>query len=501
MIELLPHNLPTFSSAMSHLTTNGRVAIVQATGTGKTYNTMAIMEEFPDTKVLYVLPRRSMIDNIRLYPEWNETNVTFVTYLYLLSHNIDVSDTLVILDEFQYAGAPVWGKPIIDIMQNALYVVGLSATPIRHLDKGRDMAEELFKGNIVYGTSLKEAFELGIFKKFYYYAMISDVEDIIQKYNIPRARLGLYGYYELGIRIRKYWNKDNDKIIIFCSSIKQIEEVEPQVSFWFGEDVKVFKLHSKSNTNNVLHDFSEHKGVAAILCVDMLNVGVHVSGVSALVFLRKTNSPNLFEQQLGRGLSASKNAKNLQVFDVVGNYNNVSHMRQLCMWVSGVKENTKEAKEMFIVDDVLLSIEEVLGERNKPFVWETWMDAIIIDNYPTAGPSMYIMIPGVTKVQVSARAKELGVYYRKRWTPDEDLVILKYYPKEGKEVYKRLRGRTPQKCQSRASTLGVKFIGRWTIDEDIFLYQHYPYEGAQCFKELQQFTFDECMKRVRRLGL
>lgn len=501
MIKLLPHNLPTFSSAMSHLTSSRRVAVIQATGTGKTYITMAIMEEFPDTKILYVLPRKAMIDNIRLYPEWNETNVIFVTYAYLLNHNIDVSDRLVILDEFQYAGAKVWGKPIIDIMKNALYVVGLSATPIRYLDSERNMAVELFKGNIVYGTSLKEAFDLGIFKKFYYYAMISDVEDIIKKYNIPRARLGIYGYYELGIRIRKYWNKENDKIIIFCSSIKQIEEVEPQVSFWFGEDTTVFKLHSRVNTNSVLEGFSTHKGVSVILCVDMLNVGVHVSGVSALVFLRKTDSPNLFEQQLGRGLSASKYAKNLQIFDVVGNYSNVHHMKKLCMWVSGVKENSKEAKEMFIVDDVLLSIEEVLGEKHKPFVWETWMDAIIIDNYPTVGPSMYIMIPGVTKVQVSNRAKELGVYYRKRWTPEEDLVISTYYPKEGKEVYKRLKGRTPQQCQSRASTLGVPYIGRWTIDDDIFLYRHYPVEGVECFKELQQFTFDECVKRVRRLGM
>ncbi|MDY4919826.1 MAG: helicase-related protein, partial [Phascolarctobacterium sp.] len=57
-----------------------------------------------------------------------------------------------------------------------------------------------------------------------------------------------------------------------------------------------------------------------IFSVDMFNEGVDIPSVDMVMFLRPTESPVVFLQQLGRGLRLSKGKKYLNVLDFIGNY-------------------------------------------------------------------------------------------------------------------------------------------------------------------------------------
>ena len=60
--------------------------------------------------------------------------------------------------------------------------------------------------------------------------------------------------------------------------------------------------------------------IKVIFSVDMFNEGLDVKNVDMVMFLRPTQSPTIFLQQLGRGLRKDKNKNYLNVLDFIGNY-------------------------------------------------------------------------------------------------------------------------------------------------------------------------------------
>lgn len=86
-------------------------------------------------------------------------------------------------------------------------------------------------------------------------------------------------------------------------------------------------------------EFSEERDVAieklksgeirVIFSVDMFNEGVDVPSVDMVMFLRPTESPTVFLQQLGRGLRKSNGKEYLNVLDFIGNYLKAGRVRYL----------------------------------------------------------------------------------------------------------------------------------------------------------------------------
>ena len=66
-----------------------------------------------------------------------------------------------------------------------------------------------------------------------------------------------------------------------------------------------------------------------IFSVDMFNEGVDITSVDMVMFLRPTESPIVFLQQLGRGLRKSKGKEYLNVLDFIGNYEKAGRVRFL----------------------------------------------------------------------------------------------------------------------------------------------------------------------------
>lgn len=69
--------------------------------------------------------------------------------------------------------------------------------------------------------------------------------------------------------------------------------------------------------------------IKVIFSVDMFNEGVDIPSVDMVMFLRPTESPVVFLQQLGRGLRRSKGKEYLNVLDFIGNYEKAGRVRYL----------------------------------------------------------------------------------------------------------------------------------------------------------------------------
>ena len=76
-----------------------------------------------------------------------------------------------------------------------------------------------------------------------------------------------------------------------------------------SERVQNYKLAQSTPSQNQLK---------VILSVNILNEGVHIPGVEAVMFLRRTVSPVVYLQQLGRCMKTGQTTQPI-VFDFVGN--------------------------------------------------------------------------------------------------------------------------------------------------------------------------------------
>src|SRR5699024_10680914 len=65
-----------------------------------------------------------------------------------------------------------------------------------------------------------------------------------------------------------------------------------------------------------------------LFCIDMLNEGVHVEGISGVILFRPTVSPIIYKQQIGRALTAGTQTTPL-ILDVVNNFEGLSSISGL----------------------------------------------------------------------------------------------------------------------------------------------------------------------------
>ena len=77
--------------------------------------------------------------------------------------------------------------------------------------------------------------------------------------------------------------------------------------------------------------------------MDILNEGIHVDDIDGIFMLRKTTSPIIYFQQIGRALSFSGRNKQIKIFDLVNNFNN--HMAIDRLYQELHEEFEKRSKE------------------------------------------------------------------------------------------------------------------------------------------------------------
>ena len=338
-LKLLPHNQQAVDKTMFHFKSGAqRAAIIHPTGTGKSYCIAAIAQQFK--KIAVIAPNKYVLAQIK-----NVCGNSVEIYTY--SKITKISPTgydLIVIDELHRMGARTWEVGIKNLLQvnpNAK-VLGTTATPIRYLDNERDMAEDYFKGDVISQIELVDAMVGGILPVPHYVVGYYSLEFLNEILEVPRPELVQKALEEKVEAIRENWNKSNGvpgiisrhisqdtkRIIIFFKDILDLQNSKQTVIDWFikaGMNVyKTYEIHSKSQTN--LNDFEQdgYGGVKLMFCVNMLNEGVHVSGVDAIVFLRATRSRNVWFQQMGRVMDAGK--KKAVVLDLVANARSIEDL-------------------------------------------------------------------------------------------------------------------------------------------------------------------------------
>ena len=338
-LKLLPHNQQAVDKTMFHFKSGAqRAAIIHPTGTGKSYCIAAIAQQF--NKVAVIAPNKYVLAQIK-----NVCGNSVEIYTY--SKITKISPTgydLIVIDELHRMGARTWEVGIKNLLQvnpNAK-VLGTTATPIRYLDNERDMAEDYFKGDVISQIELVDAMVGGILPVPHYVVGYYSLEFLNEILEVPRPELVQKALEEKVEAIRENWNKSNGvpgiisrhisqdtkRIIIFFKDILDLQNSKQTVIDWFikaGMNVyKTYEVHSKSQTN--LNDFEQdgYEGTKLLFCVNMLNEGVHVSGVDAIVFLRATWSRNIWFQQMGRVMDAGK--KKAVILDLVANARSIEDL-------------------------------------------------------------------------------------------------------------------------------------------------------------------------------
>lgn len=161
-IHLYKHNEDAYRAVETMLEEKQMAAVIHPTGTGKSMIAFKLVEQHPHKHFLWLSPSeyiyKTQLENI----DTQFSNIEYMSYSRLMKHE-DSIDTLhpdyIILDEFHRCGAAEWGKSVRKLLEAYPKAkrLGLSATNIRYLDNQRNMAEELFEGNIASEMTLGEA--------------------------------------------------------------------------------------------------------------------------------------------------------------------------------------------------------------------------------------------------------------------------------------------------------------------------------------------------------
>ena len=282
-LRLFEHNEKAYRAAVRMMEQYGKAAIVHPTGTGKSYIAFKLIEDNPEKVVIWLSPSeyifKTQLESLkRNDPDFPLANVHFYTYAKLMCCTQAQLDEIaaqkpayIILDEFHRAGAECWGESTVALLKLCpdAKLLGLTATNIRYLDNNRDMAEELFDSRVASNMTLGEAVVRGILPAPKYVTTVYQYQKALAKYQARVDNLRTPGIQDV-----------NQKYL----------------------DALRRALEQADGLDRVFADFKTDTGdrLKLLFCIDMLNEGVHVEGISGVILFRPTISPIIYKQQIAR---------------------------------------------------------------------------------------------------------------------------------------------------------------------------------------------------------
>ncbi len=150
------------------------------------------------------------------------------------------------------------------------------------------------------------------------------IQDVNQKY-LDALRRALEQADGLDKVFEHHITNKSGKYIVFCANKEHMDEMISHVPEWFAKvnaEVAVYEAYSDDpGTDKAFADFKTDTSnrLKLLFCIDMLNEGVHVEGISGVILFRPTISPIIYKQQIGRALTAGENSAPL-ILDVVNNF-------------------------------------------------------------------------------------------------------------------------------------------------------------------------------------
>lgn len=394
--QLYKHNKTAYEKVMRAFETADRTCVVHPTGTGKSYLIAAVSESFK--RVLILGPNTFVLDQVHGVLKWRKRGVEYMTYQTLnLTENPHTDYDLICIDEFHRTGAPEWGAAIDRLLElnTEAKVFGTTATHIRYLDNERNMADELFGGNIASHITIAEAWNQNILPIPRYVSglfrwdktvgeaqeriersrSLSDKEKRERIFRLTNAHLHWELSYGMPAILKKHLDKDARRIIVFCGNIESLEQMCQEVTGWFREAgftvISTCIMHSELTDReqreqmDSFEDDTDGKGVKLMFSVNMLNEGIHVPNVNAVLMLRTTSSRIIYMQQMGRCLTAANTEKPL-VLDMVDNITTTTAIMGLLDEFDAIEipQAEREGREprKFEVIDYTLGVKDLINK-------------------------------------------------------------------------------------------------------------------------------------------
>ena len=556
---------------MSILQTNNKTFVIQPTGSGKSYIILKLIEDYAEQgrDIIVIEPRKYIFE--QLQKKMNKyglvgNHVKFLTYSALGKMNAEKIKQfnypkMVIVDEMHSAGAPKWGlglQMMFNSFPNDCKYIGLSATPIRYLDKRRNMAEELFDGCIANELGLADAILNRILPLPRYIAGLytyenefnaitnkiqsshntdEEKEELLQevvamKKNLDKSK-GISSIF------KKYINQDKGKYIAFCRDINHLNLMKSCLEQWFLEAriaCNFYEVHCKNpEKDDQFNAFMDDDKLAVCLSVAMLSEGVH--GFDGVILLRDTISPNLYYQQIGRVFAVDMDTVPI-IFDLVANCESIMEcslkndlldaidMRDGNMvnedsCVDGehdsdgmcnsndcnTKEITKDDIESFFVFDQVIdavnAFKEIEG-RIKADDWTREDEEIIRQHYAIMGTNVKSMLlTKRSKNSIKNKAWRMGIIYKgSDWSEIEKNFLVKNYGVLSTQVIAEKLNRTQDSVSQMAHKLEIKDLYHLWSDEEIeILKKYYPLEGKNVANRLPYKSEEQCLQKINRMRI
>lgn len=330
-----------------------RALISAATGVGKTY--LAAFDSEKYKRVLFVAHKEEILkqaansfQNVRKSDDYGffdgDEKCTDKSVIFASVATLGKSEYLnetyfpknyfdyVVIDEFHHAVNDQYMR-IVEYFKPQ-FLLGLTATPER-MD-GRNIYE-ICDYNVPYEISLKDAINKGMLVPFHYYGIFdktdySQLHQVRGKYDdreLNKTYIGNERRYEL--IYKNYCKYGSKRALGFCCSKEHAKDMAKEFS---GRGIPSVAVYSDAHG-----EYTEDRSIAiqklmqgeirVIFSVDMFNEGVDIPAVDMVMFLRPTESPIVFLQQLGRGLRKSMGKEYLNVLDFIGNYEKAGRVRFL----------------------------------------------------------------------------------------------------------------------------------------------------------------------------
>lgn len=341
-IKLYEHNQKAYDALLDMLGECDRACVIKPTGTGKFVILAKMVQDNPDKRFLLLGTNDYMFNDqmanlAEIAPGFTPENLQFMTYsaaMMTARRGEEISGyDVVVADEFHHCGAEEWGKGVTHILDanESAKVVGFSATPIRYSDGGRNMADEMFDGNVAYSMELEEAWLRGILP--------------IPKY--------VTAFYEAP--------KELGRLAKSIAGIK---------------DEMVMKRFQKKY-ENLRRSLTEAGGVREAIAKHLKKRDAKV-----IVMVRPTKSPTVFYQQLGRVLSSGGNRTPL-VFDFCNNFGSIvaaeripKRMEETFKRLTGESEQLPFTPSDFRIIDRTLTFRQLTDEIRKSLKQQSIEDKI-----------------------------------------------------------------------------------------------------------------------------
>ncbi|TCC17132.1 DUF3427 domain-containing protein [Kribbella sindirgiensis] len=229
---------------------------------------------------------------------------------------------VVVVDEFHHASARTYRR-LLDHLQ-PVELLGLTATPER--SDGLDI-QSYFGGRTAVELRLWDALSADLLCPFHYFGVADGTQ--LQQLRWTRGRYDEHELEQLytgndaraAIVLREVRDKLTDvstmRALGFCVSVAHAEYMA-RVFADAGIPARAVSGNTRPDQRDeALRDLRDLR-VNALFAADLFNEGLDLPEVNTVLFLRPTESPTVFLQQLGRGLRQADGKPVLTALDFVG---------------------------------------------------------------------------------------------------------------------------------------------------------------------------------------